>query len=46
MKTITKNEFDKKIEIEYAYLTYMEHMPENKARELARERVAKEYQVI
>jgi len=45
MKVITQAEFDKKVDIEYAYLTYTERMPEDKALELARESVAKEYKV-
>jgi len=45
MKTITRAEFDKKVEMEFAHLSYVERMPEDKARAKAMESVSQEYRV-
>lgn len=45
METITRAEFDKKVEIEFGYLTYMEHMSVDKAKAQALATVSQKYQV-
>jgi hypothetical protein len=45
MKKITRAEFDKKVDQEFAYLTYQERMSEDKARAQARKTVSQEYEV-
>jgi len=44
-KTITRTEFEKKVEMEAAYLTYMDRLSPNEANQKARETVSKEYRV-
>ena len=41
--TITITEFNKKVDIEFGYLTHVDRMPEKEARQKAYETVAKEY---
>lgn len=43
METITRAEFDKKVEIEFGYLTYIEHMNEDKAKTQALANVSAKY---
>ena len=43
MTTISRIEFDKKVEMEFAYLTYQEHMPEHEARQKAYETVSQKF---
>lgn len=45
MTIISRSEFEKKVDIEYAHLVYMEHMSEDKARYKARQTVSQSYQV-
>ena len=45
MQTISRAEFDKKVDREFAYLTYQERMSEDKARVQARKTVSQEYEV-
>lgn len=44
-KVITQSEFDKKVEIESAHLTYMDRLPKHIADEKAREVVAEKFEV-
>lgn len=41
---ITRAEFDKKVDTEFAYLTHVDRMPEAMARKKAAEIVAKDYE--
>ena len=43
MKIISRAEFDKKVEMEFAHLTYVERMPEKEAQTKAHNCVAKEF---
>ena len=43
MITITRTEFDKKVDMEFAYLTHINRLPEQKARQQACENVSKEF---
>lgn len=44
MKTISVTEFDKRVDIEFGFLTHIEHMSEDKARKQAIDTVSKQYQ--
>lgn len=44
MKTISVTEFDKRVEMEFAFLTHLEGMKPEKAREQAFDTVSKDYQ--
>ena len=44
MKTISVTEFDKRVDIEFGFLTHMEGMSPEKARKQAIETVSQEYQ--
>lgn len=44
-KQITQAEFNKRVEMESAYLTYMDRLPKDVADKKARETVAKTYEV-
>lgn len=43
---ITEAEFQKKVEIESAYLTYMDRLPKDIADKKARETVSEKYEVV
>ena len=45
MKTISTLEFNKKVEIEFAHLSYMQRMTEIYAKQQALANVSKEYKV-
>ena len=45
MQTISRAEFDKKVEMEYAYLTHVDRMNHEKAQVQAVETVSQSFQV-
>ena len=45
MTTISITEFNKKVEIEFAHLVYVQRMPNDAAKQQAIKNISKEYQV-
>jgi hypothetical protein len=45
MTTISLAEFNKKVEVEFAHLSYVDRMPADAAKQQAIKNVSKEYQV-
>lgn len=45
-KQITQAEFQKKVEIESAYLTYMDRLPKDVADKKAKETISEKYEVV
>lgn len=44
-KVVSKAEFEKRVEIEYCYLVYMDYMKRDEAMKKARETIAQSYEV-